>query len=394
MIAQIDKTTKRARYYDVRRLTPREVYRLMGVDDDDIDQLLTTRLRGEWQDGDELLLFGADEWNDLLASETEVPVIPMSEHYKLAGNSIVVNVLAAIFRQIFRPAVMNGDGRSWNYRHPGTRPISIITLCAGYDSQCLALTKLCHQVADDPTEQPLSYKLVAWSEFDPESTRPLKRQPAVLAHDLLFPDAEDKNLGDMTKIDWSKVVPSKVRRGQLDVLTYSTPCTDISKAGKQAGLAKDSGTRSSILWHTEQAIQALQPRFLLQENVAELVGRKARPYFNEWLQTIERLGYRNYWAVLNAKKFGVPQNRDRVFCVSVRNDICPDAVFSWPSPSDLRRVVFDIIEPECDRRYFLEPEQVIAFLRRREHPDRPQCYHICTRKLTPQEIHDLVLSHP
>ena len=176
----------------------------------------------------------------------------------------------------------------------------------------------------------------------------------MLAHNLLFPEAESLNMGDMTKADWKAVGET-----DIDLLTYSTPCTDISKAGRQAGLDRDSGTRSSVLWYTEQAIRHLRPRYLLQENVASLVSQKMLPSFKLWLQTLEGLGYRNEWRVLNAKDYGVPQNRDRVFCVSIRDDI--DQQFQWPEKQPLRRTIADIVEYDSNRSYFLPPESVTAF---------------------------------
>ena len=313
----------------IRRLTPREVYRLMGVADADIDLLLTRRLKSEMEDeGDQLRLFDDDEWADMITDDYEVPVIPTSEHYKLAGNSIVVDVLAAIYRQLLPH-----------------REISIATLCSGYDSQVLALRKVCE------------YRLVRWSEFDPESAKPLSQQSAVKAHNLLFPAAEHLNVGDMTKANWKATGET-----DIDLLTYSTPCQDISKSGHQRGLEKDSGTRSAVLWYTEQAIKQLRPRYLIQENVAALVSKKMMPYFQQWLDTLQSLGYRNQWAVLNAKDYGVPQNRERVFCVSIRNDI--DSAFRWPDKQPLTRTIADIVETDVPQSYFLPPESVEAFLKK------------------------------
>lgn len=75
-------------------------------------------------------------------------------------------------------------------------PLKVITLCSGYDSQCLALNRLKEHFPD------FDYELVAWSEFDPESKAPIDKQPAVIAHNALFPQWADRNLGDMTKINW------------------------------------------------------------------------------------------------------------------------------------------------------------------------------------------------
>lgn len=91
-------------------------------------------------------------------------------------------------------------------------PLRVVTLCSGYDSQCLALERLKRNYPD------FDYELIAWSEFDPETPKtPLEKQPAVVAHNALFPQWADRNLGDMTKIDWAKVP-------DFDLLTYSTPC--------------------------------------------------------------------------------------------------------------------------------------------------------------------------
>lgn len=89
--------------------------------------------------------------------------------------------------------------------------LRVVTLCSGYDSQCLALNRLKEHYPD------FDYELIAWAEFDPESKSPLEKQPAVIAHNALFPQWEDRNLGDMTKIDWKKVE-------DFDLLFYSTPC--------------------------------------------------------------------------------------------------------------------------------------------------------------------------
>ena len=109
--------------------------------------------------------------------------------------------------------------------------INVITTFSGYDSQCLALRKA-----------GIEFDLVAWAEFDPQSKQPLEKQPAVIAHNLLFPEYKDRNLGDMAKADWQKF-----KGIDIDLFTYSFPCTDISQAGLMKGLSKDSGTRSSCL---------------------------------------------------------------------------------------------------------------------------------------------------
>lgn len=149
----------------------------------------------------------------------------------------------------------------------------------------------------------------------------------------------------------------------IDLLTYSSPCQSISNAGKRAGIAKGSGTRSATLWYVEEAIRVLRPKFLLQENVKALCNKVNRPHFEEWQQVCQALGYTNYWAVLNAKDYGVPQNRERVFMLSVRNDLNLPT-YRFPEPIPLTKVVADELQEDVSKDYFLRPEGVIKFLQR------------------------------
>ena len=119
-------------------------------------------------------------------------------------------------------------------------PLRVFTAFSGYDSQCLALNRL-----------GIDYDLVGWSEIDPA---------AIKAHDALFPQYADRNYGDISKIDWSQVP-------DFDLFTYSSPCTDFSNAGQQAGGEEGSGTRSSLLWECRKTILAKKPKYLMFENV-------------------------------------------------------------------------------------------------------------------------------
>ena len=130
----------------------------------------------------------------------------------------------------------------------------------------------------------------------------------------------------------------------MDLFTYSFPCQSVSFAGLGNGLAKDSGTRSSLLWECERVIEAKRPPYLLMENVKALISKKHKPDFDKWRDLVEELGYNNYWAVLNAKDFGIPQNRERVFMVSIRKDI--DQTFVFPEKIKLTKIVQDLLEFE------------------------------------------------
>ena len=233
-------------------------------------------------------------------------------------------------------------------------PLRVMTLCSGYDSQCLALNRLKEVYPD------FDYELVAWAEFDPESKAPLEKQPAVVAHNALFPQWADRNWGDMTKIDWTKVP-------DIDFLFYSTPCQSISAAGLQHGFAEGSGTRSSIIWNVRDAVIAKRPKYLCLENVKAMVSGKFVGMFNLWQRELERLGYANFAQVLNAKDYGVPQNRERIFLVSIRMDeldgLAGNVRFNFPKPFPLERRLKDVLEEKVDEKYYLSDKMLEYFNR-------------------------------
>lgn len=213
------------------------------------------------------------------------------------------------------------------------KPLRIITLFSGYDSQCLALNRL-----------GIPYELVRWCEID---------KYAIKAHDALFPQYADCNLGDVSAVDWS-VVP-----GDIDLLTYSFPCTDISMAGRQEGLKEGSGTASSLLWECRRAISALRPRFAVMENVANLLSKHHKPEFDRWCREMEDMGYVNYCRILNAKDYNVPQNRRRVFMVSILGG---ERNYQFPAPTPLKRPLKSLLERGVDEKYYIPDERVAILL--------------------------------
>lgn len=198
---------------------------------------------------------------------------------------------------------------------------------AGYGSQSIALRNL-----------GIEHEVVAISEID---------KYAIKAYEAIHGPV--LNLGDISKID-PKDIP------QHDLFTYSFPCQDLSVAGKQAGLGK--GTRSGLLYECEKIIEYCRPKYLLLENVKNLVGKKFKADFDKWLEYLEGLGYTNYWQVLNAKNYGVPQNRERVFVISILGEHEP---FEWPTPIPLEKCIADILEDEVDEKYYLSDELVDRF---------------------------------
>ena len=154
---------------------------------------------------------------------------------------------------------------------------------------------------------------------------------------------EVNNLGDISKVDPNDVPDH-------DLFTYSYPCQDISTSGKLKGFEKGSGTRSGLLWECEKVIRAKKPKYLLMENVKNLVSKKFKAGYEDWLQTLEELGYTNYWKVLNSKDYGIPQNRERVFCVSILGEHEP---YEFPEPTELEFKVADILEDNVPKKFYL-----------------------------------------
>lgn len=197
----------------------------------------------------------------------------------------------------------------------------------------------------------IPFDLVMWAEFDPESKAPLDRQPAVIAHNAVFPEYKDRNWGDMTKIDWEKTP-------DFDCLFYSTPCQSISNAGLQHGFVEGSGTRSSIIWNVRDAIKIKRPKIAILENVKAMVSGKFVGMFNLWQSELEKFGYTNFAQILNAKDYGVPQNRERIFLVSILGD----AWYNFPQPRELNLRLKDLLEEKVDEKYYLDDCKVSEFI--------------------------------
>ena len=227
--------------------------------------------------------------------------------------------------------------------------LRLFEICAGYGSQALALNRL-REIYPD-----FDYELVGWAEFDPEpdANPDIDKQPAVIAHKVLHPDSAEKNWGDITKIRWQDLP-------DFDLLSYSTPCQSISQAGLQHGFTEGSGTRSSIIWNVRDCVKAKRPKFLMLENVKAMVSSKYVGLFNVWQRELEKLGYANFGQVLNAKDFGVPQNRERIFLISIRIDDT-EPKFFFPEPRPLEVCLADVLEEDVDEKYFLSDEMLARF---------------------------------
>lgn len=154
---------------------------------------------------------------------------------------------------------------------------------------------------------------------------------------------------DITK--WDKDV-------EVDLIMHGSPCQDFSVAGLQAGGDKDSGTRSSLMYETLRIVEELKPKYVIWENVKNLLSKKHKHNFDDYIRQMELLGYNSTYQVLNAKDYGVPQNRERVFTISIRKDLPFDFHFPAPLPPVKLK---DVLESDVEEKYYLSDEQVASF---------------------------------
>ena len=149
----------------------------------------------------------------------------------------------------------------------------------------------------------------------------------------------------------------------VDLIMHGSPCQDFSVAGKQAGGDEGSGTRSSLMYETLRIVEKLKPKYVIWENVKNLLSKKHRHNFDAYLKSMEDLGYHNDYKVLNAKDYGIPQNRERVFTVSIRKDLESEFMnFRFPEPVELKTKLNDILEPVVDEKFYLSDKALACFM--------------------------------
>ena len=189
----------------------------------------------------------------------------------------------------------------------------------------------------------IDYELVGFSEID---------KYAVKSYCAIHGIDESMNLGDITKVDENSLPKN------IDLITYGFPCQDISIAGKQKGMFNDDGTqtRSGLFFEALRIIEATKPKIAIAENVKNLTGKKFKEQFELVLKSLEEAGYSNYWKALNAKDYGIPQNRERVFIISIRKDI--DKGYEFPKPFPLQLRLKDMLDDEVDEKFYLSLEQM------------------------------------
>lgn len=183
----------------------------------------------------------------------------------------------------------------------------------------------------------IDYELVGFSEID---------KYAIKSYCAVHNVDESLNLGDISKIDLEKLPDD------IDLITHGSPCQDFSVAGLQAGGDKGTGTRSSLMWCTVDIVEKVKPKYVIWENVKNLLSKSHRHNFDSYIEVMDKLGYNSYYQVLNAKDFGIPQNRERVYTVSIRKDIDKND-FKFPEKEELKLRLKDMLEKEVDEKYYL-----------------------------------------
>ena len=190
----------------------------------------------------------------------------------------------------------------------------------------------------------VKYEVVNYCEIDKYASK---------SYSAIHGIPESKNLWDITKVNVCDLPKD------IDLLTYGFPCQDISLAGKQKGMFNDDGslTRSGLFFKALDVIEYVKPKIAIAENVKALTSKKFTEQFKTILDSLEKAGYHNYWKVLNAKDYGIPQNRESVFIVSIRKDIDHNT-FEFPKPYSLEKRLKDFLEPHVDEKYYLSDDLI------------------------------------
>lgn len=221
-----------------------------------------------------------------------------------------------------------------------TKPIRLIELFAGYGSQAMALKRIGadfehYRVVEFDKYAVASYNAVHGTTFPPL--------------DITKIHAEDLNICDTERYCY--------------LMTYSFPCTDLSPAGKRAGMKKGSGTRSGLLWEVERILREIKesggelPQILFMENVPQVHADANRADFQSWIDFLTSLGYVSYWQDLNAKDYGVAQNRNRCFMFSFQGEFH----YKFPHPEPLKKRIRDYLEESVDPKFYLSDKALKCF---------------------------------
>ncbi len=218
------------------------------------------------------------------------------------------------------------------------KTIRVFTLFSGYESQLMALMLLSMK------HPKYKFKLVGWCEIN---------DAAIRSHNSVFPEYAHKHYKDVTKIDWSKVP-------EFDLLFYSSCCQSLSLTGAMEGMEKGSGTQSSLIWYVLDAIKVKKPKYCILENVKNIVSKTFLPSFIDWMRAVDAEGYHSAAKILNSSDFGIPQNRERLFMVSIRDDI--KQVFQFPKSVNMAKSIEDFLEYSVEKKYYQTHQETMKYI--------------------------------
>lgn len=222
------------------------------------------------------------------------------------------------------------------------KPIRLIELFAGIGSQYAALKRIGADVT--------SWKVVEWDKY------------AIASFNAVH--GTNYETSDIQKVH-ADDLEIRERERFTYIMTYSFPCQDLSLAGKRKGMEKGSGTRSGLLWEVERILDECGedlPHVLLMENVPQVIGSKNISDFQQWEKKLRTLGYSNYVQLLNSKDYGIPQNRNRCFMVSILGDYS----YKFPVKQKLQLKLKDLLEDKVDEKYYLSDTIIKGFLHHNE----------------------------
>lgn len=203
--------------------------------------------------------------------------------------------------------------------------LRILSLFSGIGAFEKALTRL-----------NIPHEIVGFSEID---------KYAIASYCAIHNVSMDKWLGDITKID-----PHSLPQ-DIDLLTHGSPCQSFSIAGKGSGGDKGSNTKSSLMWYSVEIIRYVKPKYVIWENVKNVLSKQHRHNFDQYIKELEEIGYHSYYKVLNSCDYGIPQNRERIFVISILGEHEP---FNFPEPFDSGLRLKDLLETEVEERFYID----------------------------------------
>lgn len=271
------------------------------------------------------------------------------------------------------------------------KPIRLIELFAGYGSQALSLkynnmpfehhkisewavksiqaykdmhfpndnTDYSKDLTFDEIIEFLANKGISANYNEPMTKDQIKRQGEEKCRTIYNNIVATHNLVSVTNVKGKDLDITETDK-YCYIMTYSFPCTDLSSVGLRKGMDKDGNTRSGLLWEVERILNDLStyggqlPQVLLMENVPEVIGSKNIHNFAKWVEILDKLGYKSKWQVLNAKDYGIPQNRNRCFMVSILGDYW----YEFPKEIKLEHKLKDLLEDNVDEKYYLSKSMI------------------------------------